>query len=146
MYLPVLLKYNARVADKARRMRGEWVCPSDLTLAAVNTRPITYIWLGRVLCYGRSCSDVIENWAEIFLLVIVYAECIPIRFYLFSITQDFKNKPCHRSMHDQEFLWMAHSANGADSGAYCGVIFFQPCRVWDLLHSATAWTANSVHS
>jgi hypothetical protein len=41
-------------------------------------------------------------------------------------------------MHDQEFLGMATSANGADSGAGCGIIVVQPCRIWDLLHPAIA--------
>src|ERR1051325_9681891 len=96
--------------------------------------------------WGESCVTTEVNFNAIKklsrddLLVIVYAECLPIRFHLFSITQDFKNKFCYRSVHDQESLRMAKSANGADCGAYCSFIFVQPGRVWGVLHSTGTWT------
>jgi hypothetical protein len=53
-----------------------------------------------------------------------------------------KNKSCHRSMHDQEFIRMAESATGADRGVYSSVNLVQSRRVWGVLHAAIAATAN----
>jgi hypothetical protein len=39
-------------------------------------------------------------------------------------------------MHDQEYLGVAERANGADSGANCGVIFTEHRCVWDILYAA----------
>jgi hypothetical protein len=49
-------------------------------------------------------------------------------------------------MHDQKYLGMALSANGADSGAYCCVIFVHSRCLCDLYHAAGSRTANSVYA
>ena len=68
----------------------------------MNTRPITEFDWGESCVTTEFDFATIEN-VGIISQVIVYAESLPIRFYFFSITQDFKTKFCHRSMHDQEF-------------------------------------------